>query len=177
MHWKPFKPANGGESVDLSYANAHRVTYVHNEPGKDPITYEFYVTYSCHVFAKDYPELTEQERADLIYHAPKESRPFCYRRHVLARQYLRAIIENLGAEGSIVQHAGHGGYATAEVVTEDNKKLYYFVPFKVFKERKKLRLHVVSAYPLTDRPNGKRVKFFTIAWNLLRNRPMPRPPR
>ncbi|REY77210.1 stationary phase growth adaptation protein, partial [Mycobacterium tuberculosis] len=52
---------------------------------------------------------------------------------------------------------------------------FYFVPFKVYRERKKLRLHVTSAYPVKERPSGKPVSFFKIAHNLLRGKPLPKP--
>ncbi|EOV7014746.1 hypothetical protein ACOQ5X_005386, partial [Escherichia coli] len=59
---------------------------------------------------------------------------------------------------------------------EGNKE-YYFVAFKAFREKKKLRLHITSAYPASEKPNGRSVKFFAIAYNLLRNKPLPKPPK
>ncbi|HFF1503567.1 TPA: hypothetical protein ACGBEO_004859, partial [Escherichia coli] len=44
-----------------------------------------------------------------------------------------------------------------------------------FREKKKLRLHVTSAYPISEKQKGKSVKFFTIAYNLLRNKQLPQP--
>jgi hypothetical protein len=52
----------------------------------------------------------------------------------------------------------------------------YFVPFAIFRENKKLRLHVKSAY---SRHEGigkiKKVGFFVIAKNLLLNKKLPKP--
>ena len=74
-----------------------------------------------------------------------------------------------------VIHAGYGSYAVVEITVNEGESEFYFVPFKVYRERKKLRLHVTSAYPVNERPSGKPVSFFKIAHNLLRGQPLPKP--
>ena len=64
-------------------------------------------------------------------------------------------------------------YRSAWLKTLD--KAFYFVAFRAFREKKKLRLHVTSAYPISEKQKGKSVKFFTIAYNLLRNKQLPQP--
>ena len=172
--WTPFTPA-GGAPEDLSFLDAHKVTYKHEAAGKPTITYDFWVTYSFHCFAKDYTHLTDAERAILMYHAPKDSRPFCYVRYNLAKQYLKAIIENLGSPGVIVRHAGYESYATSKIITEDGKELWYFVPFRVYREFKKFRIHVTSAYPEMTNSGGGKVGFFTIAHCLKTGKKLPTP--
>ncbi|MGL5297772.1 MAG: stationary phase growth adaptation protein [Plesiomonas sp.] len=170
-HWRPFQPRTG-PSVDLSFLDGHYALYTDQVDGKE-VTYEFYVTYSFHCFAKAYTDQDPQEQADLLYRAPKDQRPFCYRRYGLARKYLRQIIENLPE--TIIVHAGFGSYASTKVVDDEGDEIWYFVPFKVFREKKKFRIHVTSAYPLTDAPGKGKVKFFSIAKNLKMGKPLPKP--
>jgi len=168
--WKPFVPVHG-DPIDLSFLDAHSITYIHREDGKADLEYTFFVTYSFHCFAKDYSDLTDAERLALMYHAPKDSRPFCYNRYNLARRYLRPIIENLHT--AAVVHAGYGSYAATEIITETGERAWYYVPFKVYRERKKYRLHVTSAYLINEAPGNAKVGFFKIAYNLRMGKKLP----
>lgn len=176
MKWKPFTPP-GGDPIDLSFLDAHSVEYVHEskDPDKPDIVYTFYVTYSFHCFAKDYDHQTKADQEALMYHAPKDSRPFCYERYELAKKHLRGIIDGLSAPDVRVNHAGYGAYATTKVI-EGDQEFWYFVPFKVFRENRKFRLHVTTAYPEFCRPTGAKVGFFAIAKNLKQGKPLPSPP-
>ncbi|STQ90085.1 hypothetical protein EV682_109144 [Iodobacter fluviatilis] len=166
-------PLDGGPPIDLSYLDAHKVDYIHSALGKDDITYTFWVTYSFHCFAKEYVGQSAEEKDALMYYAGKDQRPFCYRRHALAKSYLRQIVEKLGNSDVRVIHAGFGSYATAPVVDESGNKVWYFVPFKVYRSQRKFRLHVTSAYPLLEKPGGGKVGFFTLAHNLKTGRALP----
>lgn len=172
MTWKSFTPKNS-EPVDLSFLDAHLVNYVHSAPGKDDLTYSFWVTYSFHCFAKEYPEQSEEEKTTLMYDAGKDKRPFCYRRYELAKAHLRRIVENFGDPKVVVTHAGYGSYATAPIIDENDNPIWYFVPFAIYKEKKKFRIHVTSAYPMTERPGGGKVGFFKLAFNLKSGKPLP----
>lgn len=172
--WKAFDHPDG-VSRDLSFLDAHKVTYTHSAEGKADMVYQFFVTYSFHCFCKDYENQTEAMKASLMYFAPKDKRPFCERRYRLARSYLRQIIEKLGS--CKVTHAGYGSYAVVEVDLPEEETKFYFVAFRAFKEKKKLRLHITSAYPVAGRSGGHKVSFFTIAHNLLSGKPLPRPPK
>ncbi|MEZ9455624.1 hypothetical protein [Vibrio sp. 10N.286.49.A11] len=170
-HWPPFRL--GDDIYDLSHLDAHIVEYTQPKKGKNPErTYRFYITYSFHCFAKDYPELTDQDRARLEYKTRKDTRPFCFKRYELSKQ-LPDIIKKIPS--SYVFHSGYESFATCEV-QQDGTDIQYFVSFVAYREMKKLRLHIKSAYPLDD-PLGKtkKVNFFNIASNLLRNRPLPKP--
>lgn len=174
LKWKAFNHPDG-EMRDLSFLDAHEAIYTHSAQGKADKVYRFYVTYSCHCFCKDYEHQTPADKAALMYVAPKESRPFCDRRYQLARQYLRMIIDTLGVRKVI--HAGYGSYAAVEVQLENGETEYYYVVFDVFREKKKYRLHVSSAYPVEERPGGKAVSFFVIAHNLSAGKALPHPPK
>ncbi len=172
--WKAFEHPDG-VLRDLSFLDAHEVTYTHSVEGKPDKVYRFFVTYSFHCFSKDYAHQTEEQKASLMYFAPKDKRPFCERRYELARQHLRWIVANLGS--CKVIHAGYGSYAVVEIELGGGEKEFYFVVFSAFKEKKKMRLHITSAYPMSERPRGKKVSFFTIANNLLNGKPLPFPPK
>lgn len=172
--WRAFDHPDG-MLRDLSFLDAHEVTYVHSAEGKVDIEYRFFVTYSNHCFTKAYLHQTPAEQALLMYSTGKEKRPFCERRYQLAKKYLRDIICSLGQQKVI--HAGYGSYATVEVELENGETGYYFVVFKAFREAKKFRLHVTSAYPIDTKPAGAKVSFFVIARNLKANKPLPQPPK
>lgn len=155
--------------------NAHEVTYTHSVEGKIDIEYRFFVTYSSHCFTKADDHQTPEEQAALMYSTGKEKRPFCERRYQLASKYLRDIICLLSQQKVI--HAGYVSYATVEVGLENGETGYYFVIFKAFREAKKFRLHVTSAYPVDSKPAGAKVSFFVIARNLKANKPLPQPPK
>ncbi len=106
-----------------------------------------------------------------MYYSPKDSRPFCKVRYALAQKHLKRIITSL--DKVRVVHAGYGSFAVIEVLSESGAIFYYQVPFKAYRMKKKLRIHVTSAYPVTDKPGGGKVGFFTIAYKLLVNKPLP----
>ncbi|MGB0849534.1 MAG: hypothetical protein ACPGSM_22545 [Thiolinea sp.] len=175
MQWRVFE-SRSGEVFDLSFLDAKKVTYIHSLEGKPDVQYEFWITYSSHCFTKDYGHQTDIEREVLNYHAPKESRPFCQRRYYLAQQYLCHIVENLGSPDYIITDAGYGSYLTAKVVNEDGEDVWYHVPFKVYRQQKKYRLHVMSAFPAEKRRGAGKIGFFKIAYNLRMGKKLPSNP-
>jgi len=75
---------------------------------------------------------------------------------------------------TLVCHAGYGNFATVKVLDSNSIEVDYYVVFKVFKETKKLRLHIITAYPKYEGIGRvKKVGFFIIAENLLNNRKLP----
>lgn len=172
--WKAFEHPDG-TIRDLSFLDAHEVIYTHYAAGKPDKVYRFYVTYSFHCFCKEYENQTEEVRNALMYFAPKDQRPFCDRRYKLAKLHLRKLIEDLGNRK--VLHAGYGSYAVVELEGENGESVFYFVVFTTFKEKKRLRLHVTSAYPVSKKPGGHYVGFFTIANNMLSGRQPPHAPK
>jgi len=163
-----------GKEYDLSHLNAHWVEYLDQRDKTRQTTYRFIVTYSSHCFTKNMGDiLSEQERL-LTYHAPRESRPFNIERYELSR-HLPTIIKSLGNKATLVCHAGYSKYAVVKVLNSRGCEVNYFVPFAVFRESKKFRLHVQSAYPREELGKIRKVGFFVIAKNLLQNKKLPRP--
>jgi hypothetical protein len=172
-NWRNF--TLDGKIYDLSHLNAHWVEYVDTRDEEKPITYKFIVTYGLHCFAKDSEELSTEKSQLLMYNAPRESRPFNFERYEPSKQ-LPTIINSLGNRETLVCHAGYGKFATVKVLDSNGSEVNYFVPFAVFKESKKLRLHVQSAYPRYEGIGRvQKVGFFVIAKNLLHNKKLPKP--
>ncbi len=169
-HWRPFTDNN--TVYDLSHLNVAWIEYTDHQNNQ---TYRFIVTYGLHCFTKDTEVLSIKEKEALMYHTPRESRPFNLQRYQLSKQ-LPQIVESFGKPDVLVCHAGYGNYAVVSLESLDGKARHYFVVFKAFREMKKLRLHIISAYPLETRPGKcKKVRFFTIAANLLKNKLLPHP--
>jgi hypothetical protein len=164
-----------GKTYDLSHLNAHWVDYLDTRNEGNPITYRFIVTYGLHCFTKDLEELSKEKSQLLMYGAPRESRPFNFERYEFSK-HLPNIIKSLSEKETLVCHAGYGKFATVKILDSNGREINYFVPFAVFKESKKLRLHVQSAYPKYE-GIGKvqKVGFFVIAKNLLHNKKLPKP--
>ena len=180
--WPDYIDQNG-ESFNLSFLNAKKVIYRHAAKDKDDVLYTLWVTYSLHCFAKNYDHLSDTERHELMYHSPKkvngesiESRPFCLERYALAAENINAIVENLGSSEYVIKDGGHSSYLAVKLMTASGETVWYNVPFKVFKEKKKYRLHVLSAYPSEEPRGGGKVGFFAIAYNLRMNKKLPSNP-
>ena len=180
--WPDYIDQNG-ESFDLSFLNAKKVTYTHSAKDKEDVLYTFWVTYSLHCFAKDYDHISDTERQELMYHSPKkvngktaESRPFCLQRYSLASEHLCNIIENLGSSEFAIKDGGYNSYLVVKILTASGETVWYNAPFKVFKEKKKFRLHVQSAYQTEEPRGGGKIGFFKIAYNLKMNKKLPSNP-
>jgi hypothetical protein len=171
--WKNF--ILNGDIYDLSHLNAHWVEYLDQRDEENPITYKFIVTYGLHCFTKDSDDISSEESQLLMYSAPRESRQFNFERYQLSKQ-LPSIIKSLGDKETLVCHAGYGNFATVKILDSNGIEVDYYVVFAVFKEVKKLRLHVLSAYPKYEGIGKvKKVGFFVVAKNLLNNKKLPKP--
>jgi hypothetical protein len=173
IRWKSFTLES--EVYDLSHLSAHHAEYLDDRNANNPITYKFIVTYGLHCFTKELDGLSEEESRSWMYSAPRESRHFNAERYYLSKE-LPNIILSLSQKTTLVCHAGHGKFASVKILDSNGVEIDYFVVFTVFKESKKLRLHVQSAYP-RDEGLGKikKVSFLVIANNLLTNKNLPKP--
>ena len=171
--WKNF--ILNDDIYDLSHLNAQWVEYLDQTDEQKPIAYKFIVTYGLHCFTKDSDDVSSEESQLLMYSAPKESRQFNFERYQLSK-HLPSIIKSLGEKETLVCHAGYGKFATVKILDSNGREVDYYVAFAVFKEVKKLRLHVQSAYPKYEGIGKvKKVGFFVIAKNLLNNKKLPKP--
>ncbi|MDG4953200.1 stationary phase growth adaptation protein [Actinobacillus equuli] len=171
-HFKPFRYKD--KEYDLSHLNAHSIEYTQPAiKGGKEIRYKFYITYSMHCFTKDYPKQTEEEKLELMYKTERESRPFCEERYNLSK-HLPQIIQKLPE--SYIGFAGYDNFATIEMIDQQTKQaIFYKVTFVAYRFKRKLRLHITSAYPIPKREKLKPIGFFKIANNLLKNKSIPTP--
>ncbi|MFT5350252.1 MAG: hypothetical protein ACI909_002371 [Planctomycetota bacterium] len=169
--WKDF--VLDGKNYDLSHLDSHGIQVVDDRNSDNVRTYNIYVTYSFHCFAKDDGTLSEEDKIKLNYDAHRDSRPFNIRRYNLSKN-LPDIINSLGNKETLVFHRGYENYATYKALDEDGNEVDYIVSFSIFKEQKKLRLHVRTAYP-EDNGIGKvkKVSIFVLAYNALHSKKMP----
>jgi hypothetical protein len=173
ISWKSFKLKD--TVYDLSHLDAGWIEYLDDRDEQNPITYKFLVTYGLHCFTKGLDTVSTEESALLMYHSARESREFNLERYSLSKQ-LPEIIQSLGKKSTLVCHAGYGNYAIVKVLNGAGIEVNYFVVFSVFRESKKLRLHVTSAYPKESGIGKiKKVSFFVIAKSLLQNKKLPQP--
>lgn len=172
--WKAFEYLT--KIYDLSHLDAGEVCYKDDNKEK-PTIYKFYVTYSCHCFTENDASLSEAKKEELIYSAPKEQRPFSFARYELSKK-LPIIISNLPSlmirfeSTSKMHHQGRYGFLT---ITYEN----YVIFLSFFREQKKLRIHVRSAYKILNAQekykSHKKMKFFSLAHNLLGSKPIKEP--
>ena len=100
-------------------------------------------------------------------------RPFNLERYELSK-YLPDIIATLPEQFCF--HGGHSKYCTSKVETLDGAEKYYQVVYRTWKERGKICFHIESAYPLNDKLGRvKKVNFWSICYNLVRNKKLPQP--
>lgn len=167
--WRPFLYKE--KTYSLSHLDAHTAEYIDKE-GKN---YKYIVTYSFHCFAKDVPGVSVEENNLLLYQTRKEDRHFNFERYELSK-HLPNIILSLGEE-PICFHGGHNRFIRYKIHDDEGNAINYFIAFKSFKEKKRLRLHIESAYPVSPGGKGKlkKINFFTIAHNTLHGKVTKKP--
>jgi hypothetical protein len=172
LHWRSFTIE--GDVYDLSHLHAHHAEYLDDRNSNNPITYKFIITYGLHCFTKELDDLSEEESRSLMYSAPRESRHFNAERYYLSKE-LPNIILSLSQKTTLVCHAGYGKFASVKALDSNGVEIDYFIVFTVFKESKKLRLHVQSAYHVYEGIGKiKKLSFLVIANNLLTNKNLPK---
>lgn len=174
--WRKF--SLDGTDYDLSHLDACQVEYYDTYKPDKPIVYKFIVTYAMHCFTEDFKDLSEEERNRLCYSSHVESRPFSLSRYELSKN-LPKIVQSLGNKESLIFHGKNSNYVTlVRGLSKNEPDFGYLVAFRVFRESKKLRLHVQSAYPLSQEyKGGKKVRFLLIAEKLLQDKKLPKAPR
>ncbi|MGZ4865097.1 MAG: heat-shock protein [Halobacteriota archaeon] len=170
ISWRPFE--YGEQVYDLSHLDAHLAEYT----DKQGIKYKYIVTYSFHCFAKDDPSLSEEESNLLLYKTRKENRHFNFERYELSK-YLPTIILSLGSGSAACFHGGYDRFVRYEVKDDMGNTINYFIVFKSFRENKRLRLHIESAYPVNPEEKGglKKINFFAIAHKTLHGKVAKKP--
>lgn len=156
-----------GITYDLSHLDAHEVTFKLKDSNL-----RFIVTYSHHCFAKDCAIGTNSD-PKWSYLCGNELRPFNLERYNLSKR-LPALIPNLITAKTY--YAGYDNYAFCEII-QGEVVVHYKVAFVAFREFKKFRLHITSAYPVdTNEYTSKNsVKFASILRNVAQGKKPPTP--
>lgn len=129
-----------GKVYDLSHLDYHTLSFNFKKENK---IFIIHVSYSFHCFAKNNAEMVlgSVESNELMYYAIKDKRHFNFERYDLSFK-IKEILKKL-EENPRCYNAGYDKFLSFDFSNE--KK--YIVCFDIFRENKKLRLHVKSAYP------------------------------
>lgn len=169
QYWKPFEA--DGKIYHLHHLSAVKQTFTH--PNRNE-TYTLYFTFSHHTFTVKMSSETCEDTQNVYLQKPEDKRVFCPVRYQLSF-HLPEIINTLPTQ--FCYHGGYSRYCVCKLQGDDGKDIFYQVVFRVWKARGKMRFHVESAYPLPARPSKtKKVNFWVICHNLLKNKKLPKPP-
>jgi hypothetical protein len=167
QQWK--KHTHKNQEYDFTHLTACKHTFDHPKRNE---SYTLFFTFSHHTFTRAIKPDELHSQSD-IYPYPIDERLFDHSRYELSK-HLPQIIKTLPQQ--FCYHGGYSRYCSCKIEQKDGTSIYYQVVYRVWKERGKMRFHVESAYPLTDKlPKVKKVDFWVICHNLLRGKPLPKP--
>ncbi|MEG3133200.1 hypothetical protein SC206_06475 [Rouxiella sp. T17] len=145
QHWEPFE--HDGVSYSLSHLDVHEMTYKGTKQD-----YTFVVTYGLHCFAKeDTPYVIS-----VVYKDGRENKTVCMERYE-ASKHLRHILENLPTLALFQTTVDK--FFTLDMLNTFTRK---YEPYKVciafYKEKRLLRMHILSAFFARTGPGAVGVK-------------------
>jgi hypothetical protein len=148
--WKAFEYLE--KTYDLSHLDSGEVWYK-DDNKENPTIYKFYVTYSCHCFTENDPNLSEIEKEKLMYSSPREQRPFNFARYELSKKLpiIISSLPNLNMWFDPKPKMHHQERFSFLTITYES----YFIALSFFREQKKLRIHIRSAYIKESKPGKK----------------------
>lgn len=139
--WEPFEHA--GAMHSLSHLEAHDITYK-----GEKAEYKFVVTYGLHCFAKD----GTAYNIPVMYEDGRESKNICMERYA-ASKHLRQILTNLPS--MVLYETTSEKYFSLHMM---NSATGAIEPYKVciafFKEKRLLRMHILSAFFVRTGPGA-----------------------
>jgi hypothetical protein len=110
----------------------------------------------------------------LIYPFPAEDRRVFDEHRYNFSRYLPEIIKTLPKQ--FFYHCGYGRYCNCKLKDSEGNDILYQVVYRVWKKKGKMRFHIESAYPLSEKPKKvKKINFWVICYNLLHAKKMPHP--
>lgn len=169
--WESFE--YNGQIYSLSHLDAHEITYKGEK--KD---YKFVVTYGLHCFAKD----STPFNIPLTYEDGRETLTICMERYNASKQ-IRSILGNL--PDAILYHTAAEKYFTLYMMNSaTGQREPYKVCVAFYKEKRLLRMHILSAFFVRTGPGApgvtipnKAVSLFKVALDTSRsprNAPYPK---
>lgn len=134
--WESFEYK--GVLYTLSHLNAHEVTFL-SEKGNP---FCFIVTYGLHCFAKDGSPFN----IPVFFTDGREKRQICMDRYEKSKK-IRSLLESLSDNKRYLINQTQDRYFTLCLLDEEEeKKTFYKICLAIYKENRKLRIHVTSAY-------------------------------
>lgn len=149
-----------GVSYTLSHLDAHEVTFL----AKNGASYCFIVTYGLHCFAKDGSSFN----IPVLATDGRENRHICMDRYEKSKK-IRPLIEGMGDGNRFLINQTQDRYFTLCLLDEtEEQEIYYKICLAIYKENRKLRIHVTSAYVVENGlfETNKGMSIFRIAQNV-----------
>jgi hypothetical protein len=171
MRWSFF--SYGGQIYDLSHLDPQVHTFVQSASERNvEKRYSVNIEFSLHCFTRK-PLIAGDTKGPLGYGDSRESRIFDFSRYEHSKDLL-TVIQRLPLASCY--HTQHGNFFTIKTVTcsgSIEEYEVYFVVSRSSKEKVMLNLFVQTAYVRDsghrNRPNRKKIGFFVILNNVLRN--------
>lgn len=180
IKWKAFEHESG--TYDLSHVHPYLVTFEQPAQGeRPPRQYEVQVIFSLHCFTRGAKPGDDLE-GPLAYSTPRETRIFDFDRYEQSKQ-LASIIEALPKSHCF--HTSRGNFFTVRLLNpstaQEESYEVFFAASKSGEKPGRLNLFVQSAYVRDRRhqsqPRRKKISFFVILFNTLRDKPIKVPPK
>tara|TARA_Y100000310_G_scaffold170879_1_gene171030 strand:+ start:1099 stop:1632 length:534 start_codon:yes stop_codon:yes gene_type:complete len=157
-----------GKTYTFEHLCAKKLTF---ENPNIPEKYTLYITISHHVFTEGVKNKTYTN--DELYPNNKDKRVFSIERYLLSKR-IPDILSNL--PNQFFYHGGHGKYCSCKIENSKGVEVTYQIVYRIWRQERKLRFHIESAYPLENNGRKKKVKFWTICHNLINGKKPPKPP-
>lgn len=155
--WEPFD--HGGVTYSLEHLDAHEITYK-----GDKQDFNFVVTYGLHCFAKE----DTPYAIPVVYKDGREEKTICMERYE-ASKHIRRILHKLPRQ-QIYNTDGDRYFTFYMMNSATGLEEPYKVCVAFYKEKRVLRMHVLSAFFVRTGPGApdvpvpnKSVSFFKIA--------------
>ncbi|MCE0802962.1 hypothetical protein LVQ77_22110, partial [Buttiauxella sp. S04-F03] len=139
--WPSFE--HGGVSYSLSHLDAHEITYKGEKQD-----FKFVVTYGLHCFAKDATPFN----IPLVYEDGREKITICMERYEASKQ-IRHILANL--PDMLLYQTVAEKYFTLDMMNSATGQLEpYKICIAFYKEKRLLRMHILSAFFVRTGPGA-----------------------
>jgi hypothetical protein len=162
-------------NYDLSHLNSFIYEFEQSAAKDNPARrYVVVIRFSHHCFTEG-KKVEDDPLLEFLDSSPKrDHRTFNATRWELSKS-LPEIVKSL--MGRHISHTNHNSFFTVEIVLQNGDRVDYEVYFEVARVKGKLNLVVTSAFSrdpdrLGARPQGSKIRFSTILFNVLHNKPI-----
>ena len=167
QNWRSFRYK--GEVYTFEHLNARKITF---ENPKISESYTLYITISHHAFTESCKSGTCSD--DEYYPNSKDKRIFSAERYLLSKNIPEILLD---LPNQFFYHGGYGKFCSCKIKKSDGTEVIYQLVYRIWKQERKLRFHIESAYPLEKKGRKKKVSFWVLCHNLLAGKKLPKPPR